>query len=304
MFRVKIPATTANLGPGFDTLGLALSIYNYITIEESDQPLTIEIKNSQGNSHIPVNENNLIYITMKSFYEETGLGNLPNIKITQEDYIPMTRGLGSSAACIVGGLIAANELSGLKLSKDDLAYMAAKIEGHPDNSTPAIMGGFVVGTLTSKELKYIKLEVKNLDELSFAVMIPDFQLQTEEARDILPSYYSRNDAVFNVSRVALLVAALTTGDFDKLKIAMDDKLHQPYRKKIIDNMEDIFIKSKKLGAKAAFLSGAGPTLIAVSTDKSFIPSMSDYLSGLKHNWKLYDIRPDLLGAQIEIFGGK
>lgn len=303
MIKIRVPATTANMGPGFDSIGMAFKLYNHIWVEEMPEGangLTIEIKSNQDG--IPKDETNLIYTSMQRFYIEAGITKpMPPIKITQEDYIPMTRGLGSSAACIVGGLFAANELSGAGLSKHELAVMAAKIEGHPDNSTPAILGGIVVGALNGESLDYIKIDSSRLvqDKLSFSVMIPDFRLSTEKARGVLPPSYSMKDAVFNASRSALMVASLLTGDFDKLLTAMDDRLHQPYREKIIPGMQEIFAEAKRLGAKGIFLSGAGPTLIAVNDRPFFNVEMKDFLSTLPNNWTLSELEPDNNGTVLE-----
>ncbi len=303
MLKIRVPATTANLGPGFDSIGLAFKLYNHIWIEtlpEGSEQLVIDIKRYEED--IPRDESNLIYKSMKRFYDEVGIKKpLPPIKIVQEDYIPITRGLGSSAACIVGGLFAANELSGANLSRHELTRIAAKVDGHPDNSTPAIMGGIVVGAMDGENLDYIKIDTDALTKngLSFSVMVPDFHLSTEKARSVLPKTYSQKDAVFNASRSALLVAALLTGNFDKLMVAMDDRLHQPYRQQFIPGMDEIFAKCKALGAKGVFLSGAGPTLIAANNRPFFNVEMKDFLSTLPNKWELIELEPDNNGVVVE-----
>lgn len=294
--HVRVPATTANMGPGFDSIGMALSIYNDIYVEDSNEKLVIESINK--NIIVPTDNKNLIYSTITHFYNILGIGQVPNIKLLQDDNIPLTRGLGSSAACIVSGLLIANEISKSNLSKDDIATIAAKIEGHPDNSTPALMGGLVVGAFSDDKLEYVKIKVKDIEKLKFTVMIPDFLVATEKARSILPSYYKKEDVVFNISHTALMISAFITGDFERLMSAMDDKIHQPYRKDIIENMENIFDISKKNGAKAVFLSGAGPAIIAISTENTFVGNMQSDLINLKGNWKTLNVSPDLLGAQI------
>ncbi len=297
MIKIRVPATTANMGPGFDCIGMALELYNYLSVVESEKPLAIDVIN-EGNLKIPRNEENLIYRSMCTFYDEIGK-KIPNIKLVQEDFIPHTRGLGSSAACIVSGLVAANELSASQLSKDDLAQIAAKIEGHPDNSTPAIFGGLVVGAIepTTLKLSYVKLDIPQ--NFSFAVMIPDFPLATEKARKVLPKEVPLSDAVFNASRAALLVASIFSGNINNLKIAFDDKLHQPYRKSIIPNMENIFNKAYELSANGVFLSGAGPTIISVFSDNAFVPEMKNYLATLSNKWDLVLLKPDMNGVVVE-----
>jgi len=270
---------------------MSLQLYNTLLIEEYDAPLLIENRSGQ---FIPLDAENLIYVTIENFYREMGK-NLPGLHMIQEDNIPLTRGLGSSAACIVTGLIAANELSGAGLGRDDLLQMAAKLEGHPDNVAPAFLGGIVVGAMDNGRLFSCKLDPTVLDGLDFAVMIPDFPLPTEQARMILPKSYGREDVVFNASRTALLTAALYNGRFDLLKIAMQDIVHQPYRSKIIPGMDGIFRECLGQGAFGVFLSGAGPTLIAaVSRGRR-----SCFLPKLPSGWILNFIEPDLDGAKME-----
>ena len=294
MIKITTPATTANMGPGFDCVGMALQLYNTLLIEETDGGLYIE---SRSDQRIPLDERNLIYITIQDFYYEIGK-TLPGLRMIQEDNIPLTRGLGSSAACIVSGLFAANELSGARLSREDLLQMASALEGHPDNVAPAILGGIVAGAMDNGKLFSCKLETPKLFELAFAVMIPCFPLPTEQARKVLPKSYTRDDVVFNASRTALLTAALTSGRFDLLRTAMKDVVHQPYRSKIIPGMDDIFYECIKQGAYGVFLSGAGPTLIAAvpgGEAAGFNPS-------LPSGWKLCFIKPDENGAKMERVG--
>ncbi len=299
MIHVKTPATSANMGPGFDAIGMSFELYNNIWVCESDKKLEIECKNDVTGK-VPKDETNLIYSSFVKFYEEAGIKNIPGIKIIQEDYIPMTRGLGSSAACIISGLLAANEMSGVKLSRDALAFLASKIEGHPDNAAPAILGGVIVGVLTESKLEYIKIENDFVKNLNYAVMIPSFPLSTEKARNILPKTIPLSNGIFNASRTGLMVAALLTGASDKLMNAMDDSFHQPYRRTIIDGMDEIFDKSKQLGAVSVFLSGAGPTIIALTQDSSFIEKITPFLHTLQHKWDISYIKPDFAGAIVSI----
>lgn len=293
MIKIKVPATSANLGPGFDSIGMALSMYNYLYVKPSDKKLEIISKN--GNNDF-CNQDNLIYKTIVDFYNITGKGCVPNLKLIQDDNIPFASGLGSSAACVVSGLLAANYLTKLNLSKDELCDMAAKIEGHPDNSTPALVGSITVGAMNNGHLSYIKLNV--VPKLRIALMIPKFEVKTEFSRSVLPKNYDIKDVVFNVSRVALLVAAFTTGDYDKLKEATCDRLHEPYRMNIINNMKDILDMANKLGAKGSFLSGAGPSLVAFTDNDEFFVSMQKYLESLKDKWTIREVSIDINGAEI------
>ncbi len=297
MKHVIVPATSANMGSGFDSIGIAFQKYNHLWFVEIEEGIQILI-NKKHDLNIPTDETNLIYKTMKDFYDMVGKP-MPGVRLIQEDYIPHTRGLGSSAACIVAGLMAANDLSGCNYSKDDLAQIAAKIEGHPDNSNPALLGGMVVGALDDKEMRHVKLTMP--ENLTFAVMIPNFPLSTDMSRGILPEKILRKDAVFNSSRSALLVASMITGDVDNFKMAMDDRIHQPYRMNLIPGMMDIFAEADRCGAKASYLSGAGPSLVSVITDDmvgDFEFKMNNYLSTLSDKWELEMLKPDTEGARI------
>lgn len=297
MIHIKVPATSANMGPGFDCAGIALQLYNEIWAEETSGG--VDISSADG-KNIPKNDKNLIYTTIKGFYEREGL-KLPGIKLIQKDSIPMTRGLGSSAACIVGGLLAANAMSGKNYPLDEIAQRAAALEGHPDNSNPAIYGSMVISAMYEGGMKCVKIEVPK--ELVFAVIIPDFALSTAESRAVLPKEYTRSQAVFNSSRTGLLVASMMTGNIDNLRIAVDDEIHQPYRKKLIRNYDDIFAKARLFGSKAEYLSGAGPTLMTLITDdtaESYEKEMKEFLKTLPDKWELKLLKPDTRGAVVEI----
>lgn len=298
MIHIQIPATSANMGPGFDSIGIAVSLYNHIWVEKIEEGLQIELKRTQP-IPIPTDETNLIYQTMQFFFEKKGL-KMPGVHLVQEDYIPMVRGLGSSAACIVGGLFAANALAGYPCSRDELAQIAAQLEGHPDNSNPAIFGSMVVGALDEKEMKYVRLELPK--DLVFAIMVPDFPVSTEKSRAVLPESYSRRDVVFNASRAALLVASMLTGKYENFDMVMEDRVHQPYRAALIPGMEEIFAHAKEAGALASYLSGAGSTLMAMVKREdaaAFQEKMAAYLKTLPHNWELTILEPDREGVRIE-----
>ncbi|MEA4816635.1 MAG: homoserine kinase [Lachnospiraceae bacterium] len=297
MLHIRVPATSANMGSGFDSVGVAFKMYNHIWVEEIDEGLEIIVKKKQE-LPVPLDKTNLIYKTISDFYKKRNL-NLPGIRIIQEDNIPLTRGLGSSAACIVGGLMAGNALAKTNYTKDDIAQIAAKMEGHPDNSNPAIFGGMVVGALSSEEMRYVSLDMPRF--LTFAVMIPDFPVSTEKSRNVLPYTVYRKDAVYNSSRAALLVASMITGRIDNLKMAMSDKLHQPYRQPLVPGMEYILAAAECFGGKGGYLSGAGPTLVSVLDEKDvddFSEKMTSYLQSIPNNWQLQILKPDFEGAKI------
>ncbi len=297
MMHIKVPATSANMGPGFDSIGIALELYNHLWFEEIEEGVEIIVKRKQE-IEIPTDKNNLIYKTMVDFFAQTG-NVMPGVRLIQEDYIPMVRGLGSSAACIVAGLLAANHLSGRHYCREQLAQIAAKIEGHPDNSNPAFFGSMVVGALDQNEMRYVRLDLPK--ELVFAIMVPDFPVSTEASRKVLPDRYTKKDAVFNASRAALLVASMYTGKYENLSMAMQDRIHQPYRNQLIPNMDRIFKAAKNYGALATYLSGAGSTLMAVLTEEKaeeFQQKMKAYLKAIPNEWELTLLKPDTKGAQL------
>ena len=297
MMHIKVPATSANMGPGFDSIGIALELYNHLWFEEIEEGVEIIVKRKQE-IEIPTDKNNLIYKTMVDFFAQTG-NVMPGVRLIQEDYIPMVRGLGSSAACIVAGLLAANHLSGRHYCKEQLAQIAAKIEGHPDNSNPAFFGSMVVGALDENEMRYVRLDLPK--DLIFAIMVPDFPVSTEASRKVLPDRYTKKDAVFNASRAALLVASMYTGKYENLSMAMQDRIHQPYRSQLIPNMDRIFKAAKNYGALATYLSGAGSTLMAVLTEEKaeeFQQKMKAYLKAIPNEWELTLLKPDTKGAQL------
>lgn len=305
MFKIRVPATSANLGPCFDTAGIALQIYNETEVRTEEDgingmPLVtsnclIEERIRAGQI-IPLGEDNLICATMRSFAEITG-EKLPKFTLTQTDEIPLTRGLGSSAACIVAGLMAANELTGAEISHEDLMNMAVGLEGHPDNVAPAFKGGMVVGASDGKRFEYVRIEVS--DKLEFLALIPDFPLSTADARAVLPRAYTKEQAVFNCSRVALLVASMMSGNFKALSIAMQDEIHQPYRKILIPGMEAILNSAVCFGSYGGYLSGAGPTIMLVNPVGSDVEQkMRDFVSHLSHFWSVNRVGVDKAGATI------
>lgn len=261
MIKIQIPSTSANLGAGFDALGLALNFYNYIEMEECD---IIDIS-SADDTPIPTDENNLIYTSAKTLYDICGK-TLKGLKIIQQNNIPMTRGLGSSSACIVGGLVGANTLMGNPLSLDDIVNLSAEIEGHPDNTAPALLGGIVTAVFDGQAVHWVKQEVHTA--LKFVVIIPDFELSTEKARSALPKEISHKDAVYNLSRASLFSASLLTGKYENLRTAVDDKLHQPYRLPLIPHADEVFKIAYTLDAYAVYISGAGPSIMAIVDEKN------------------------------------
>ncbi|NPV70988.1 MAG: aspartate kinase [Firmicutes bacterium] len=259
--NVRVPATSANMGPGFDALGIALNLYNYLEVEEGGEGLNLEI-GGEGESRLPRDERNLIVSSMRKVFERTGY-RPKGLRIRATNNIPLTRGLGSSAAAIVAGLVAANELAGAALSTEDLLNLATEIEGHPDNVAPALLGGFVISTVESGRVRYMRLEPPLGSNV--LVVIPDKELRTEEARAVLPQQVPMEDAIFNISRAAALVGGLVTGRSEVLEWATEDRLHQQYRSGLAPELKDAIEAARRAGAKGAAVSGSGPSLL-VFTD--------------------------------------
>jgi homoserine kinase len=254
---VKVPASTANLGPGFDTLGMALSLFEWIEMQAASE--TTITAYGEGMEGIPADKTNLIYKVAQLVFEEAGV-SVPELSISMYCDIPLTRGLGSSASAIIGSLVAANALIGSPLSDDKLFQIATNLEGHPDNVGASLFGGIVVSAWDGEQADYVRIEPH--PQLETLVAIPSFQLSTEKARHALPKTLSMADAVFNVGRSSLLVAALSAGRLDMISTAMRDRLHQPYRTPLIPGMSTILSQACENGALGAALSGAGPTIIA------------------------------------------
>ncbi len=264
---VRAPATSANMGPGFDCLGIALDIWNVITVETGDEIAAEGFHVSgQGEDDLPRDRSNMVWQSVARVFEETGLP-VPPMSIACRNDIPTARGLGSSSAALVGGLTAGNELCGCPLSQEDLLQIAAEVEGHPDNVAPALFGGMQIAVYDGD--KVLNASVPVPEDLSAVLYIPNLPMPTEEARGLLGDEVPRSDAVFNIGRAALLVRAMASGDLERLDIATDDRLHQPARRTIFFPMKNIIRAALGAGALGAFLSGAGSTILALATEKEF-----------------------------------
>lgn len=305
---VKVPATSANLGPGFDCLGIALPIYNTITIEETVLPGTgIEINLMSENAvldemifdNIPKDENSIIYKAVEMLYNS--IGQEPSeLKINVQSQIPITRGLGSSASVVVGGLIAANKLLGSPADTTALLSIATEVEGHPDNVAPAILGGFVLssqeddGTISCEKLTWP-------DEWDITVCIPDFELSTNIARSVLPENVPLQDAVFNAKHLAMLIQAVNTKDIKLMKKALHDKLHQPYREKLVPGMKEIMEAFKhEDGVIGCVLSGAGPSILVISHKYD----LDKIKSTVREIWEGQSIKTDIRTLKVENKGAE
>lgn len=256
--RVRVPASTANLGPGFDTLGMSLSLYIWVEMRRAERT-TVHFE-GEGFEGIPTDRNNLIYKVARLVFEAAG-EEAPELAIGMRSDIPLTRGLGSSASAIIAGMVAANALVGTPLSKERLFDLATGLERHPDNVGASLFGGIVAAAWDGEHADYVRIEPpRNLRVLA---LIPEFELATSAARAVLPDQLSLQDAVYNISRSSLLTAALASGRLDLLQFAMRDRIHQPYRAALVPGMERILAEASEHGALGAALSGAGPTLLAL-----------------------------------------
>jgi len=273
MIRLQVPATSANLGCGFDTLGVAWNWFNTWEVERSEANRLIE-----DNVEYSDPENTLMWKAMRAAFDKAGIAPIP-LSVAKDCAVPLSSGLGSSAAAIAGGLRAANWAMDNRLSTDELVDLAAALDGHPDNTTPALVGGLCVCIMQEGHVLYQKLHVH--PDLTFAVATADFQLSTSVSRGILPDTYDRKTVVHDLSRAALMAQALEKGRCDLLCAAADDRIHQPYRRKIIEDYDAMESLAYESGAKAFCLSGAGPTLLMMGAkDASWIDRVGDVLPTL------------------------
>jgi homoserine kinase len=256
--HVRVPATSANLGPGFDALGLALALYNEVTAAEADTVM-VSIE-GEGAGRLPVTRDNVVARGVRQAYEAAGRP-FKGITLACVNRIPAARGLGSSAAAWVGGLVAGNALLGAPLSREALLALAARAEGHPDNVAAAIFGGLTVScAMADGAITTVSLPVPS--SLRWVVLVPETTSSTAEARAVLPQSIPRADAVFNVQRVALLLAGLQSQRPDVLAAAFDDRLHQPYRQRLFPWLPAVIEAARAAGAVGGALSGAGPCVVA------------------------------------------
>lgn len=294
----RIPASTTNLGPGFDALGLALQLYSTVELEEIDAGIEILVRGvdseiiTNGVDNVAYRAANVVF--EKSCYQPKGL------RLRIENGIPAIRGLGGSGTAILGGLLTANALCGDPFSPDELLNFATALEGHPDNVAASLLGGLVVSLTLDGRVHTIKLDCE--PNLSVAVAIPDFQMPTERARGVLPDTVNFCDAVHNVSCSSLLVAAFATGNLELLPLAMRDRLHQPYRKSLVPGFDDVAEAAMRAGAIGIALSGAGPSVAAfcIKGEQEIANQMNQAFAmhGVSCNVKILSI--DSTGAAVHI----
>ncbi|NJM96490.1 MAG: homoserine kinase [Phormidesmis sp. RL_2_1] len=303
---VTVPATTANIGPGFDCLGAALSLYNRFhftpfTPLSDSEPFQITIEGTES-TRVNTGQSNLVYRAYLKCYERMGQSAPPvHIKIVLG--VPLSRGLGSSSTAIVGGIVGANVLAGSPLDHLALAALANDMEGHPDNVVPALLGGARLAAVTKGRLQICDLHWH--ESVVPVVIIPDFELSTLDARRVLPAHYSRADTVFNTAHIALLLQGIAAGNGDWIAGGMRDRIHQPYRKKLIPGYGDVRKAALQAGAWGLVISGAGPTLLALCPQ----PSADAVGAAMAAAWKqqpfsaqTYRLNLDHQGAVVESIG--
>ena len=287
---IRVPATTANLGPGFDAFGCALSLYTDVTFEETEYGLEIT-----GCDEEFTGPDNLAYVSycavMATMCEE-----VKGVKIHIDAHIPICRGLGSSAALLVAGAMGANVLHGNKLSTQGLLNITNAMEGHPDNLAPAFYGGLTASMVDNGLPVCVNFPLH--PDWEFLALVPDFDLPTTVARQALPTEYNRADAVYNIAHGALVLKALELGDEKLLRNAMQDRIHQPYRKKMIADYDKIESLIRTTGA-AFCLSGAGPTLLCITRNPGLEEKLAKKLNDITEaNWQMIPLHVEFEGARI------
>lgn len=288
--KVKVPATSANLGSGFDVAGLALTLYNTFTFELSEDGLNIK-----GCPEQFCNENNLTYQAFKRAAEVCGL-EYQGVNIECSGEVPYTRGLGSSSTCIVAGIVGAFAFKDKVEERQEILELATSIEGHPDNVAPAIFGGVTVSVMEEDNVLTLNIPVKH--DYRFVALIPPFTLSTEQSRAVLPRILPRKDAIKNVSHLALMVASLINGYDEGLKLGFKDRLHQPYRGDLITGFDEIMaVLEKDEQVLGAYLSGAGPTIMAVihADDRMGVVRIKEELGNLIKDWRVNKLELDNRG---------
>lgn len=291
--QVKVPATSANLGPGFDVAGIAVTLYNTFTFELIDEGLEITGCPKQFCNH-----ENLVYQSFVKAAQYCGL-SFQGLRIHCQSDVPFTRGLGSSSTCIVGGIVGAFAFQQRGDDKQDILELATEIEGHPDNVAPAIFGGFTVSVMADRVMT---LNIPITHDYQLMALVPPFTLSTQEARSVLPQSLSRTDAITNVSHMALLIASMINGYDEGLKLAFQDCIHQPYRGPLIQGYDNIMsLLEKDDHFLGAYLSGAGPTIMTVLQEKAHVDHsyLCDVLGQHIKDWKIVDLKVDHKGYTYE-----
>lgn len=292
MIKIKVPATSANVGVGFDCLGLAVSYYSTITFDKSSEHLVIT-----GSPKEFQNEDNLVYqafVKGCSFIDKP----VPNVQIDIETNVPVARGLGSSSICVVAGLKAASVWYDDAISVDQLLVLATEMEGHPDNVTPAILGGLCVSFLDDQNQPQV-IQYHVSDKLHFVAMIPDYEVSTHAARKVLPTSMSYADAIHQVSHCAAMTKALEIGDSHMIHVACDDRMHEPYRAQLIPNYSQAKNITEQLGG-TMYISGSGSTMMAITADEKDADQIAANAKAAFPRWNVRKMAVDSTGVVSEV----
>ena len=295
----RIPASTTNLGPGFDVLGLALQLYSTVTLEITGEDTEVVVSGVDFEK-IPSTPEHSGFKAVETIFQRSGIPQPKGMRLRIENGIPAIRGLGGSGTAILGGLLTANELCDTPFSLSDILDIASEIEGHPDNVAASLYGGMVISVQDGKRIHTIKLDCD--PALHLVLAIPEFTLSTQAARDILPDTVKFSDAIYNISRCSLLVASIATGKLDMLALSMKDVLHQPYRSNLIPGFDEVVEAASAAGALSITLSGAGPTVAAFCLNNMEIVGKQMKAAFMRHNipCEIKVLRADPEGARVWI----
>ncbi len=293
----RIPASTTNLGPGFDVLGLALQLYSTVTLEITGEDTEVVVSGVDFEK-IPSTPEHSGFKAVETIFQRSGIPQPKGMRLRIENGIPAIRGLGGSGTAILGGLLTANELCDSPFSLSDILDIASEIEGHPDNVAASLYGGMVISVQDGNSIHTIKLDCD--PALHLVLAIPEFTLSTQAARDILPDTVKFSDAIYNISRCSLLVASIATGKLDMLALSMKDVLHQPYRSNLIPGFDEVVEAASAAGALSITLSGAGPTIAAFCLNNMEIVGKQMKAAFMRHNisCEIKVLRADPEGARV------
>jgi len=299
--NVKVPATTANLGPGFDALGLALDLWNEAEfVATQDEKITVKVK-GEGKNLLPSDASNAVAEAALLVFQLAGKP-CTGMQIKCLNRVPLGSGLGSSSAAMLTGMLGANALLGSPYSRDEILKLAIETEGHPDNVAPAMLGGLVASIIHENRVVSLRLTLTSrLAPIHITVVLPDFDFPTKQARALLPTQIDRKDAIHNISRAVIVTEAFRVGDMDMLGEAMEDKLHQPYRIPLIPGAQNAMDAMKAAGASAVALSGAGPSLIAFSSkaEAAIGESAKRAFAEAGLNSRVYQLKISRRGAEVK-----
>lgn len=291
---ISVPATTANLGPGFDCIGAALTLYNefkFTRLSSADPGVKITVSGIEAD-RVNTDDSNLAYQSFLKLYQHLN-ETPPAVEIEIKLAVPLARGLGSSATAIVGGLVGANQLAGSPLDKNEIMKIAIAIEGHPDNVVPAFIGGCRLAASSNNDWEICDIPWHG--DIVPVVAIPDFELSTQEARRVLPTEYSRADAIFNIAHLGLLVRGLESNRGDWLRVALQDKIHQPYRQALIKGYDAVEKAALASGAYGMVISGAGPTLLALAD----AASAANVVTAMADAWQQEGVKAEVRSLSLD-----